>query len=1054
MAKTHFISNKFIKSLQSLIPYKELELTPDIDELNPNYKAFNDTGVRRTDVLLNHSILYGQDRNDVLQGYVNGYNSNTTYANIQPDKAARIRDYRVMAAYSEVANALDEICDELINVDIDGNIFKLDIIESDKITPQMSKTLEEEFKKFIQIFNFEDEGWNLGRKLLTEGEVYYEHIISEEHPELGILGVLPLPSELIDPTYDNVQNYNIKGYILQKPKLDPNDPTKVEKIEYVPIDKNQVTYINSGIWNQDKTYRLPFIENARKAYRQLTLIEDSIVIYRLARAPERLVFKVDVGNMSTPDAEAYVKKLMHQFWSKKTFDVDQNGLYTKFDPQSMLDDFWFPIRTGSTGTTVEKLQGGCLAMDTKVPLLDGRELTISEIANEMSSNTDKKLYVYSTNPENGHIVPGLITWAGVTQKSAKVMKITFDNNESVICTLDHKYPILGKGFVEAQDLQIGQSMIPLYRQFKSINANSHDSLTYEQIFQNDTKQWEYTHRAVANYIDHDKKQVFNYDSRFENEPLSIIHHKDFNRYNNSPDNLYWMNAKDHFKYHADHGFKYRFELLKETDPELYKQIIQKRTQKRLDTYANWSDEHKQQFKQNCSKAAKQYIASLSDEEREIRNNISKQNRMIGVNHLHNKLNSDSELKHQHYQKVSDGIRNMFANMSDEEHKKFIQKRTESARKSDKCRQKYINNAKTQSLIFDDEIKSIILDNAYTYKRLNDFVDELNSNEQLLLHFNKLNKTQIIRNQIRGQYVFKLQHIKMVIRGAGYANVKHYKDTYKFHNHKIIAIEYLDDPIEVGTLTIDAEEQYHDYHTFALSCGVFTKNSNLDQLQDLLYFQKKLYEALKVPTNRLNKESTQQVSPQELLKEELKFANFIVRIQRGISNSIKSTFITHLQLRGIWDKLKIKEQYFRLKMNVPTNFYDLRESQRMELKMKNFGDAIQTQQISPSLAAKKYLGWTDEMIKANREWLRKDKAFEWELAQITNAGPEWRTAQAVAAGGIEGAAGGGVGGAGPVGDLGGLAGGAPEGFGGAAAPEAGGEADTGGGETQPTIPDNM
>lgn len=589
MAKTHFISNKFIKSLQSLIPYKELELTPDIDELNPNYKAFNDTGVRRTDVLLNHSILYGQDRNDALQGYVNGYNSNTTYANIQPDKAARIRDYRVMAAYSEVANALDEICDELINVDIDGNIFKLDIIESDKITPQMSKTLEEEFKKFIQIFNFEDEGWNLGRKLLTEGEVYYEHIISEEHPELGILGVLPLPSELIEPTYDNVQNYNIKGYILQKPKLDPNDPTKVEKIEYVPIDKNQVTYINSGIWNQDKTYRLPFIENARKAYRQLTLIEDSIVIYRLARAPERLVFKVDVGNMSTPDAEAYVKKLMHQFWSKKTFDVDQNGLYTKFDPQSMLDDFWFPIRTGSTGTTVEKLQGG---------------------------------------------------------------------------------------------------------------------------------------------------------------------------------------------------------------------------------------------------------------------------------------------------------------------------------------------------------------------------------------------------------------------------------------------------------------------------------NSLDKLEDLLYFQKKLYEALKVPTNRLNKESTQQVSPQELLKEELKFANFIVRIQRGISNSIKSTFITHLQLRGVWNKLKIKEQYFRLKMNVPTNFYDLRESQRMELKMKNFGDAIQTQQISPSLAAKKYLGWTDEMIKANREWLRKDKAFEWELAQITNAGPEWRTAQAVAAGGIEGAAGGGVGGAGPVGDLGGLAGGAPEGFGGAAAPEAGGETDTGGGETQPTIPDNM
>ena len=121
------------------------------------------------------------------------------------------------------------------------------------------------------------------------------------------------------------------------------------------------------------------------------------------------------------------------------------------------------------------------------------------------------------------------------------------------------------------------------------------------------------------------------------------------------------------------------------------------------------------------------------------------------------------------------------------------------------------------------------------------------------------------------------------------------------------------------------------------------------------------------------------------------------------------------------------------MNVPTNFYELRESQRMELKMKNFNDAIQSQQIAPSLAAKKFLGWTDELIKANREWLRKDKAFEWEIAQIMNAGPEWRTAQQIAAGGVEGGVeGSAAGGAGPIGDMGGLAGGAPADFGGEAA----------------------
>jgi hypothetical protein len=124
------------------------------------------------------------------------------------------------------------------------------------------------------------------------------------------------------------------------------------------MDDNQITYINSGIWNQDKTFRLPFIENARRAYRQLSLVEDAIVIYRLVRAPERLVFNVDVGNMAPPKAEAYLRKLMQQYWSKKTFDSNQEGAVQKFNPQSMLDSFWFAKRAGSDGTNVTQLPGG------------------------------------------------------------------------------------------------------------------------------------------------------------------------------------------------------------------------------------------------------------------------------------------------------------------------------------------------------------------------------------------------------------------------------------------------------------------------------------------------------------------------------------------------------------------------------------------------------------------------------------------------------------------------------------------------------------------------
>ena len=88
------------------------------------------------------------------------------------------------------------------------------------------------------------------------------------------------------------------------------------------MDQNQITYVNSGVYNETKNFCIPFLENARRPYRQLSLIEDAIVIYRLVRAPERLVFNVDVGNMAPPKAEAYLRKLIQNYWSKKTFDFE------------------------------------------------------------------------------------------------------------------------------------------------------------------------------------------------------------------------------------------------------------------------------------------------------------------------------------------------------------------------------------------------------------------------------------------------------------------------------------------------------------------------------------------------------------------------------------------------------------------------------------------------------------------------------------------------------------------------------------------------------------
>ena len=187
--------------------------------------------------------------------------------------------------------------------------------------------------------------------------------------------------------------------------------------------------------------------------------------------------------------------------------------------------------------------------------------------------------------------------------------------------------------------------------------------------------------------------------------------------------------------------------------------------------------------------------------------------------------------------------------------------------------------------------------------------------------------------------------------------------------------------------------------------------------------KKLYKSLKVPTTRLDPEDAFR-DGQDMLREELKFARFIIRIQQQFAEGIKNGFITHLQLKGLWKQYNLKEQYIDIKFNVPTNFYELRESQKLEQKVTNYNNISQNANISPTYALKKFMNWNDLDIKANREFLRKDKAFSWELAQIEAGGPNWQQNAMAAAGGGGGggeAVGGGGGGGGlPPGFTGGPA----------------------------------
>jgi len=171
--------------------------------------------------------------------------------------------------------------------------------------------------------------------------------------------------------------------------------------ELVPMQKQQVVYIHSGVWDRDRLFKVPYLEKSKRAYLQLSMIEDAIVIYRLVRAPERLKFKIYTGNAPPAQAEQIVQQAMRKFWEKRT--PGQGGFKNVYDPQSMLDSYWFARSSGGEGSDVETVPAGQnlgqlddlnyfvkkLYRSMKIPLnrmnpettmRDGKEITAEELS--------------------------------------------------------------------------------------------------------------------------------------------------------------------------------------------------------------------------------------------------------------------------------------------------------------------------------------------------------------------------------------------------------------------------------------------------------------------------------------------------------------------------------------------------------------------------------------------------------------------------------------------------------------------------------------------------
>lgn len=350
----------FISNFFNNMPYRKGSASlPNIEELNPKFPTFNKSVAQREIALKKRSVSTPAN---IIGGEaaVRAFFSNSTallYQSANEQKTARIREYDTLGSYDAVKEALEEIANEFFNPDDKGRIAECVLTGKDD-KPETKERILNEFEKYIGYFNFDDNGSKYIKNYLKHGELFFEHIIDPEWVSEGVLGVMPVATNMIDPLYVNVVTEDIEAFIFKRPIYDINNPNTITGFDLIPMSKGQIVYMHTDEWNVEHTFRLPHIDSCRKAFRQLSMLEDSILIYRMVNAPERLVFNIDVGNMPAPKAEEYLQRMSQEYWSNRSFDPSKGDITNQMNPQGMLDAFWFPKRTGSEGSKVEKLAGG------------------------------------------------------------------------------------------------------------------------------------------------------------------------------------------------------------------------------------------------------------------------------------------------------------------------------------------------------------------------------------------------------------------------------------------------------------------------------------------------------------------------------------------------------------------------------------------------------------------------------------------------------------------------------------------------------------------------
>jgi hypothetical protein len=279
------------------------------------------------------------------------------------DDSDLIKKYREIALYPECDSAIEDIVNEAIVSDENDEAVEIVTDNLQGYSEKVKKLIREEFDNISRLLNFNTNAHEIFRRWYIDGRLYYHIVIDEKNPKEGIKELRqidPLKMRKVRRVIeekDPVTNAKlIKGYeefYIYQDLIQNNKANQGLK-----ISKDSIVYVTSGMFDQTNRKVLSYLYKAIKPVNQLRMMEDSLVIYRLARAPERRIFYIDVGNLPKGKAEGYLRDIMARYKNKIVYDANTGEIKDDRKHMAMLEDFWLPRREGGKGTEITTLPGG------------------------------------------------------------------------------------------------------------------------------------------------------------------------------------------------------------------------------------------------------------------------------------------------------------------------------------------------------------------------------------------------------------------------------------------------------------------------------------------------------------------------------------------------------------------------------------------------------------------------------------------------------------------------------------------------------------------------